>query len=375
MPRLREVGAPSRELAKGEPVGVLRRLGRALVADAVEESHRHERAEGAFEIEPERVHVLEPDREPEQAGRHARALPARSRLDARRHAAEARHVRDQGRRRLDPSRRVGVGHVEGEEATESGVPHLGHLRMRAKSLGDDCRTLRLSRHAYLERLETAEQEPGSVGRGNRARVCAELQQPRRILGPLADDGADERVVVAGEVLRGRVDRKVAAELERTDVQRRRRGRVARHAGGMRCGRREVRHRQERVRGRLEPDEVDTVRRCAGLVELDLLDPPARELVEQHARSVVRTFGDRNRLPGGEERQHHRRARCGAGREQQRVASVELSEPSLGLHQRRAREARVREATGLAVLVGPRRRAVDRRRSHGGEAITGRLSRR
>ena len=202
-----------------------------------------------------------------------------------------------GRRRLDPSRRVGVAHVEGEEAAESGIPHLGHRRMGAKSLGDDGRTLRLSCHAYLERLETAEQEPGSVGRGHGAGVCPELQQPRRILGPLADDGADERVVVAGEVLRGRVDREVAAELERTDVQRRCGGRVARDAGGMRCRGREVRHRQERIRGRLEPDEVDPVRRRAGLVELDLRDAPARELVEHHARSVVRTLRDRHRLPG------------------------------------------------------------------------------
>ena len=34
-----------------------------------------------------------------------------------------------------------------------------------------------------------------------------------------------------------------------------------------------------------------------LVELDLLDAPAAELVEHHARAVVRALGDRDRLPG------------------------------------------------------------------------------
>ena len=107
-----------------------------------------------------------------------------------------------------------------------------------------------------------------------------------------------------------------------------------------------------------------------LVELDLADAPAGELVEHHAGAVVAAFGERDGLSRRQQGEHHRRARRRAGGEQERVATVQQAELSFGLGERRAREARVGERPRLAVLVRPRGRAVDRRGTHGGEAITG-----
>src|SRR3954469_24888564 len=101
---------------------------------------------------------------------------------------------------------------------------------------------------------------------------------------------------------------------------------------------EVRHRQKRIRGRLEPDEVRTVRRRSGLVELDDVQPPAPELAERDARSEVRAFGEGNCLPGPEEGEHD--CDCGArpGREQERMAALEPAELALSRGARRMRVA-------------------------------------
>ena len=184
----------------------------------------------------------------------------------------------------------------------------------------------------------------------------------------AHERAHEGVVVPGEVLRGRVERDVAAVLERPDVERRRRRRVADDTRRMSGRGSEVRQREKRIRRRLQPDEVDAVRRRAGLVELDLLDPPARELVEDRAGSVVGAFRERDRLARTQQREHERRRGRGPRGEEQRLASVERSDPCLGLRERRARVARVRERPGLTVLERPRGRAVDRRARHRREAI-------
>ena len=142
------------------------------------------RASAPLEVVPERVRVLEPDREPEEARWHALTLPAGPGLDARRDAAEARHVHDQPRRGLDPASRVRVGDVEREEAAEAGIANDGHGRMALEPLGDRGRALRLSRDAHLERLQPAEEEPRSVGGRDRAGARPELEQPRGVLGAL-----------------------------------------------------------------------------------------------------------------------------------------------------------------------------------------------
>ena len=119
----------------------------------------------------------------------------------------------------------------------------------------------------------------------------------------ADDGAEQDVRVAAEVLRRAVQDEVRAVLERAQVDGRRGSGVDEHRGGMRCGGLEVGHRQERVRGRLEPDELDAVRRRARLVELDVLQAPPLEDAEHRGRAEVTALGDRDRVPGPEQGEH------------------------------------------------------------------------
>ena len=70
--------------------------------------------------------------------------------------------------------------------------------------------------------------------------------------------AAEHVVVTGEHLRGRVEYEVAAVVERPEPERGGDGRVADDRSRMRDGGLEVGHRQERVRGRLDEDQVDSL---------------------------------------------------------------------------------------------------------------------
>src|SRR5207247_5367124 len=116
-----------------------------------------------------------------------------------------------------------------------------------------------------------------------------------ILLVLADDNAEQRVVVAAEVLRRAVQDELGAVLERAQENRRRGGGVDDNRCRMRRRGLEVGHREEGIRRGLEPDEVDTMRRRAGLVELDDPESPALELAKDDARSEVRTFGQRDRV--------------------------------------------------------------------------------
>ena len=86
--------------------------------------------------------------------------------------------------------------------------------------------------------------------------------------------------MAAEVLGRAVHDEVGAVLDRAQVDGRRGGRVDHHArrrGGRRL---EVGHRQERVRRRLQPDDVDPAGRRSRLVELDVPDSPALERPEE-----------------------------------------------------------------------------------------------
>jgi hypothetical protein len=118
---------------------------------------------------------------------------------------------------------------------------------------------------------------------------------------------------------------------------------------------EIRHRQERVRGRFQPQDVDAGRRRAGLVELDVLESPAPELVHDHAGAEVRAFGERDGLTGLEEREQPRRHGGGAGGEQERLtlrSALERSELPLSRDTRRVRVPRVDELAWLAVEIRP-----------------------
>src|SRR5581483_12159551 len=78
--------------------------------------------------------------------------------------------------------------------------------------------------------------------------------------------------------------------------------------------------QERVRRRLEPDQVDAVGRRPGLVELDALEAPAAELLaHDHAGAEVAAFGERDLPSGLEQCEQQRRRRRRARREEERLA--------------------------------------------------------
>ena len=89
-----------------------------------------------------------------------------------------------------------------------------HLFVLLQPLGEDPRRLALTADANLERLQPAHQEPRGVGRCDDPGARPELEQAGGMLRALADDGAEEHVVMAREVLGRRVEHEVAAELER-----------------------------------------------------------------------------------------------------------------------------------------------------------------
>ena len=126
-------------------------------------------------------------------------------------------------------------------------------------------------------------------------------EPSCVFAALADDGAEQRIVMAGEVLRRAVENEIRSQLERSEVDRRRRGRVDDDLCRMKRGRLEIRHRQKGVRRRFEPDEVDSVRRRSRLVELDDAKAPPRELAQRDPGTEVRAFRKRDRVPWFAER--------------------------------------------------------------------------
>ena len=170
--------------------------------------------------------------------------------------------------------------------------------------------------------------------------------------------------MAAEVLRGAVDGVVGARFEGAQVEGGRGGRIDDHTGRVRDRRIEVRHRQERVRRCLQPDEVDSRRRWRGLVELDNGEPPALQEAEEPAGAEVGALGEPDRRAGLELGEHERRHRRRAGGKEEGLAALEIAERPLRLDTGGVPVALVVEVAGLAVAVPPDRRAVDR---HGGNS--------
>ena len=256
-----------------------------------------------------------------------------------------------------------VGDVEREQAAEAGVADDLDRRMGLELLHERLRVRGDPLHPHWQRLEAPEQQPARVGRGDDSRAAAEVAQALRVLDRARHDRADQDVRVAAEVLGRAVDSEVGAALERAQVDGRRRGRVDHDAA--RRGRRglKVRHGQKRVRGRLEPDQVDAVRRRAGLVELDEAEAPALQGPHEDDGSEVPALRHRDGRPGLE-----RRDRARAGGEEQRRAVLELAQCPLGSDPGRVRVALVVEGARLAAFVGPDRRSVER--LHGGQLYGG-----
>ncbi len=140
---------------------------------------------------------------------------------------------------------------------------------------------------------------------------------------------------------------------------------------MRGGRLEVGHGQERVRGRLDPDELHAVGRRPRLVELDVAQAPRLERLEGDARAEVAAGRERDRVARLQHREHERGRRARARGVEERRAAVQLAEARLGLDDGRVAVARVEELARLAPLVvGPDGGAVER--VHGGN-LPGRVT--
>ena len=144
-----------------------------------------------------------------------------------------------------------------------------------------------ARAARASRARAAAARPG---RARRRCPSALRKSPSRSASSAvaAHDHPEQDVVVAGERLRRAVEDEVGAVLERPQVGRRDDRRVDEDAVPA-CARAravEVRKREERVRRRLDPDEIDVVGRRAGLVVLDVAEAPALERAEGDAGAVV-----------------------------------------------------------------------------------------
>ena len=175
-------------------------------------------------------------------------------------------------------------------------------------------------------------------------------------------------MVAAEVLGCAVNREVRAVLEWPQVDGRRGGRVDDHARRVRRSSLEVRHRQERVRGRLQEDEVGAVRRRPGLVELDVARDPTsrarrrggrcRSTRPRRARSSARARAARARAP---QWRRSRKGRGARGRPRARRARPRRRPPS-GARSAGSRNGQARRCRTARSSLGrraPRGSTLDR----------------
>ena len=330
-------------------------------------------------------------RQANDVSRNAVALPAESRLEQRVDAAEAGGVPDDAGSGLDGARRArAAGDVEGEEAAEAAVEvarrdrvaetriaHALHPRVGLQPARELERRLRPPLDAEGERRQAAEQEPCGVGRGDDPAPAAEVEQP--LAGSVArDEGAEQQVVVAAEVLGDAVDDEVGAVVEaaaaaRASPRSRRRRRACRAA-----------RRRPARRGRGRTGAGSTASRARRAARPPARAPsgrtrprgaPSVEDPQQHSRSVVSVLRERHGGAGLEQGERRGRDRAGAGRVEEGRTSLELAERALGLDAGGVRVARVEEGAGVAALVRPHRRAVEGRRAvrHGHDHIGGRGS--
>ena len=179
--------------------------------------------------------------------------------------------------------RGGVGRVVGA----AGVAHDLHPGVLGEVLGELGGRRACALKPQRERAHAADGEVGLECAGRGSGKLAPLAQSVRALVGRGDDGAEQQVGVAAEVLRGRVHDQVGAELKRPLDQRRRERAVDHHqrvrlaARGADGG--QVGDRQQRVRRRLQPQQVGV----GGELE------PARRVLDadaDHAPPALRGAG-------------------------------------------------------------------------------------
>ena len=191
---------------------------------------------------------------------------------------------DRARAGLDLAGRCGTaGDVEREQPAEARVAHALDGFVGGEPLGDRGCALGVAAHPDVEGGEAAVEEPRRLGE---ATMPVRLRSSRRRSASPALRHATAPSVTSWWPVRYLVAEcrtKSAPSLERAEIDGGRGSRVDEHARRMSSGRVEVGHRQERVRRRLEPDQVDAVRRRARLVELDEPQSPASRARERGPR--------------------------------------------------------------------------------------------
>ena len=154
------------------------------------------------------------------------------------------------------------------------------LRQPARQLE---RRRRLALHPDAQRLEAAQEERGGVGRRDRTRARAELEQPFVVFLAPADEDSEQQVVMAAEELRGAVQDEVRAVLERPQSgSASRPWRPRAPAPGSAAAACEVGEREEGVRRRLQPDQVGASQAARSVWSNSVDDRP------QRSRSRIKT---------------------------------------------------------------------------------------
>ena len=301
-----------------------------------------------------------PTRSRSRPARDPVALPAVPRLHRRLRAAEEvafviRRVavstaRASARRRTRSARRCRGS----ERSRPPGATRGARRGRRAVAVWRSTRT----RSVFRPR----EQQPGDVGRADGARALAEAPEPLVVVGAARHDRADERVVVAGEVLGAAVEREVRA----CSSGRRWTGVAAVESQTTRAGCAAAASRSGIVRSGFAGASSQTSWTPSGggpvWSNSTWRRPQRSSSLEHHARAEVGALGERDRVAGLQQREHERGRGGGCRSEEKRLPfrrAFELRDRALGLDPGRVGVARVDESAGLAVLVvRPDRGAVD-----------------
>ena len=187
-----------------------------------------------------------------------------------------------------------------------------------------------------------------------------------VLRASAGDDAEQRVVVAGENLGGAVQHEVSAVLERAQQEGAEHSVVdddlrARRVG---VGDRgvEIGKAQQRVRARLQPDEVGGRRRAVWSKLTTFRPQRPSSPREQADRAPITAVSDRDSGPRLQQREHQCGCRASAGGEEEGVAAFELPEHPLGLDPDRVRHPLVVERPRRGVGVGVDRGPLERRQA-------------
>src|SRR5882724_5644539 len=92
--------------------------------------------------------------------------------------------------------------------------HAFHLSMLPKKIGDPRRVLAMSTHSPRQCAHAAQYQPAIKRRGDRAAgILNAANALEKFVIDLADNDPTKHIAMAPEILRGRMQNKIAAEIE------------------------------------------------------------------------------------------------------------------------------------------------------------------